>query len=356
MRVVQLDSVNVVSRAHYLPFFSRLGPYDRAALDRWLWQSGEMFEYWAHEASLVPIELRPLLTHRMTGGWHWPSVDRMLAKHGETVHRTLEIIRENGPTRVGDLDHHERTGESWWGWSNAKLALEYLFLTGQVTASSRPAFQRVYDLPERVHPHAIELGALEADAAKVELLALGAAAHGIGTVHDFADYFRLKIRDARRALGVLVERGDVEEVAVDGWGAPAYVHADAARPRKLHTRALLAPFDPVVWFRDRAERLFDFHYRIEIYTPAQKRVHGYYVLPFLLDDRLVGRVDLKAERKDRRLLVRGAFGEPEIDEARTAVELAAELREMAIWLDLDDIVVSDNGDLASRLTAAVKDT
>ncbi len=352
VRIVQLDSVNVIARAHYLPFFARIGAYDRAALDGWLWQSRELLEYWVHEASLVPVEHRPLLVHRMKGARHWAAMDRIELEKPGFVDEVLEAVRLRGPLKVGDLDGHQRA-DTWWGWGDAKIAIERLFLTGKVTAADRPGFQRVYDLPERVHPHAVELGALEADDAKTEMLALGAAAHGIGTVHDIADYYRLKIGDARRLMSRLIERGDVEEIEVTGWRHPAYLHAAASHPRSISARALLAPFDPVVWFRDRGERLFEFFYRIEIYTPEPKRVYGYYVLPFLLDDRLVARVDLKADRKARRLLVRSAFGEDGVDPGFVTAQLAEELAAMASWLALDEIEVGDRGDLAEPLRARV---
>jgi uncharacterized protein len=348
VRIVQLDSVNVVSRAHYLPFFARLGPYDRAALDRWLWRSGEMFEYWVHEASLVPTGHRPLVVHRMEGAKHWSAMDRIQLERPGFLEEVLSAVRERGPLKVGDLDGHRRA-DSWWGWGDAKIAIERLFLTGKVTAADRPGFQRIYDLPERVHPHAVELGGLEADDAKTEMLAHGAAAHGIGTVHDIADYYRLNIGDARRLMPRLIARGEVEEVEVPGWAQPAYLHTAAAHPRSISASALLAPFDPVVWFRDRGERLFDFFYRIEIYTPEPKRVYGYYVLPFLLDDRLVARVDLKADRKARRLLVRSAFGEDGVEPDHVTAQLAEELAAMASWLDLDEIEVGDRGDLIQPL-------
>jgi uncharacterized protein YcaQ len=275
----------------------------------------------------------------------------MLREQPEVVERTLAHVESSGPTKVGDLEHHQRTGESWWGWSDAKLALEYLFLTGRLTVADRPRFQRMYDLPDRVHPHGPALGELAADEAHIEMIRSAASAHGVGTLHDLADYYRLKITDARPAVEALVREGALKEVEVDGWSAPAFMNAVASRPRNMRARALLAPFDPVVWFRDRGERLFDFHYRIEIYTPANRRVYGYYVLPFLLGDRIVGRVDLKADRKAKRLLVRGAFGEPEIDSDAVGRELITELRAMAEWLSLDEVEIAENGDLAPYLRA-----
>ncbi|MDH4116387.1 MAG: winged helix DNA-binding domain-containing protein [Acidimicrobiia bacterium] len=351
VKVVQLDSVNVVARAHYLPFFSRLGAYPVEKLDQWLWRSGEMFEYWAHEASLVPVGQRPLLTHRMNGGWHWESIERIGRDNPGYVDRVLQAVREEGPLRAADVEGHRRA-DSWWGWGDAKIALEHLFLTGLITASDRIGFQRIYDLPERVHPEAVALGTREPDDAKTELLALAAQAVGVGTIHDLADYYRMKIGDARRLLPGLVRRGDVIEANVDGWTQPAYLHASAVRPRSIRTSALLAPFDPVVWNRERAERLFGFRYRIEIYVPAAKRTYGYYVLPFLLDDRLVARVDLKADRGAGKLIVRAAHGEDGVDTARVAGALGAECAEMATWLGLDDVEVEERGDLATRLRRA----
>jgi hypothetical protein len=354
--VVQLDSVNVLARAHYLPFFARLGPYDRSALDRWLWRSGEMFEYWAHEASLAPIGHRHLLAHRMAGGWHWPGVEKMLDEHPGLVDEVMAAVVERGPITTSDLDHHNQRSGSWWGWSNAKRALEYLFLTGAVTAADRPNFQRLYDLPKRVHPAAAGLPPAEADDARTELLAVAAAAHGIGTLADLADYHRIKVPDARRVMPRLVERGDVEEVSVEGWSEPAYLHTSAAVPRRLRSGTLLAPFDPLVWFRPRLERLFGFHYRIEIYTPAPKRRYGYYVLPFLSHGRLTARVDLKADRGRSVLMVPGVFGETGIDVQEVAVALAGELAAMRRWLGLEDIEVGERGDLAPAVGRAVEST
>jgi hypothetical protein len=353
LAVVQLDSVNVLARAHYLPFFARVGPYDRAALDRWLWRSGELFEYWGHEASVMPIAHRRLLAHRMKGGWHWPRVERMVSEQPDLLDRVLTRIETEGPVRVGDFDGNDRQGP-WWGWSDAKVALEYLFLTGKVTVRDRPNFQRVYDLPARVHAPAImaEDPATD-DEARVELLALGARAYGIGTFKDFADYFRLKIPPGRKVFHRLLERGDVTEVSVAGWREPAYVHRDAVAPRRVTGTRMLAPFDPVVWYRERALRLFGFHYRIEIYTPQPKRVFGYYVLPVLHDGDLAGRIDLKADRATGRLLVRGVFSEHEVDAPPLAAGLAAELELMAGWLGLSEVEVADNGDLAGPLRRAV---
>lgn len=344
--LIQLDSVNVLARAHYLPFFARLGAYSRPMLDQWLWHSGEMFEYWAHEASLLPVAQRPLLAYRMAGGWHWPGIERINSERPEYVASILDRVREAGAVRVGDLEG-SAARQGWWGWSEAKRAIEYLFLTGQVAVADRPNFTRVYELPERVLPaSAFEAPAVSPDDAQLELLALGARSLGIGTFADITDYYRLKPTKVRHLLPRLIERGDIEAVAVDGWKDVAYLHRDAAMPRKVEARALLAPFDPLVWRRERTERLFNFHYRIGIYTPAAQRVHGYYVLPFLLGDTLVGRADLKADRKTSRLLVQAAFAEPEVDLVHAGHELLRELEAIAAWLGLGAVHVEPRGDLA----------
>ncbi len=348
LNVVQLDSVNVLARAHYLPFFARLGPYSRDALDRWLWRSGEAFEYWAHEASLTPIEHRVLLGHRMRDASHWARLRRWAADEGARVAQVLDRVSEVGPVSVGDFDDPARGG--WWGWSDTKRALEYLFLIGQVTVRDRINFSRRYDLPERVQ--VLATPRVDADEARLELLALSAAALGVGTVHDLADYFRLPLSAAKALVPRLVQRGDVEAVHVEGWREPAYLHRDAALPRRIHARALLAPFDPVVWHRDRTERLFGFRYRIEIYTPAPQRVYGYYVLPFLLNDRFVARVDLKADRSARRLLVRTAHLEEDAVPGAVAAELASELASMAAWLELEEVSMQAPGALGDALRAA----
>jgi len=356
LKVVQLDSVNVLARAHYLPFYARLGPYSQDALDRWLWRSGELFEYWGHEASLLPTAHRPLLAHRMSGETRGRYLSRFGRDNAELVARVLQEVRERGPIAVGGVDGHEsRVG--WWGWSEAKLALEYLFLAGEITVYDRVNFSRRYDLPERVHTaELLARPAIEGEVAQLELLALGAAALGIGTAHDLADYFRLPLTTSRAMLQLLVERGDLERVSVEGWREPAYLHRDAALPRRVGARALLAPFDPLVWYRDRIERLFDFRYRIEIYTPAPKRVYGYYVLPFLLDDRLVARVDLKADRAASALLVRTAHPEfdvdVDVDVVRVAAELTAELASMARWLALEEVRIEAPGVLGDALRHA----
>ena len=347
--VVQLDSVNVISRAHYMPFFSRLGPYDRGALDRWLWKSGEMFEYWIHEASLAPMDQWPHLTFRMQHSHPWRSIERIIQDQPDFVDRVLSEVRNSGPLRVGELsDGGARTGP-WWGYGPGKLALEWLFVKGQIAIADRPNFTRLYDLTERVIPAEVREAATDPDTARRALLRGAVRHHGIGTVPDLADYYRLKATDARGVLADLAASGEIAEVAVDGWRGPVYMDPGLSVPRSIEGAALLAPFDPVVWFRDRAERLFDFRYRIEIYVPKEKRVHGYYVLPFLLDGELVGRVDLKADRTAGRLLVQGAFAEPGQDRVRVGAALGEQLRSMAIWQGMGDIEVRPNGDLTGHI-------
>ena len=353
--VVQLDSVNVAARAHYLPFFSRLGPYDRDRLDHWLWRSGENVEYAAgHEASVMPMAVHPLLRHRMTGIHPWGGVQRLAEEHPGYVDEVLAQVRARGPLSVSDLADAGSRGGSWWGWNLGRVALEWLYAKGDLAVHHRDRqFTLHYDDYARVIPPEIRARpAPPAPEAHRELLLLAARAHGVGTVHDLADHWRIPIGDARRALAALVEEGSLEEVRVAGWREPAYVRADVVLPRRIAARALLSPFDPVVWFRPRAERLFGFRYRIEIYVPRHKREYGYYVLPFLLGDRLVARVDLKADRAAGVLHVYGAFAEDGVDRVHVAGELATELATFAGWLDLDEVAVADRGDLASALTTA----
>jgi hypothetical protein len=350
--LVQLDSVNVFSRTHYMPFFSRLGVYDRAALDGWLWGSGEMFEYWGHEASLLPTEDYPLWRWRMQGDWHWDRLNQMRRENPGYMDEVLAEVRTNGPLKTSDLqDPGERDGTAMWGWSKGKTALEALFLGGHITTSHRPNFVRMYDLSERVIPtHHFEAEAIEREEAQATLLARAGRSMGVATAEDLADYHRIRIPQARALLDDVVAAGKLIPVEVRGWDKQAYLDPDARLPRKVEGRALLSPFDNLIWFRDRVERLWDFRYRIEIYVPEAKRVHGYYVLPFLLDGALVARVDLKTDRSARRLLVKGAFAEPNVDKARVGKELREELESVAGWLGLDDVEVGNKGDLVGLLT------
>ena len=350
--LIQIDSVNVLVRSQELPLFARLGPHPRSLIAD-ATKAGELFEYWVHEACHVPVEQRPLYGWMMAGHPRWKGMRKFAAEQPKLIQSVLDRLRLEGPLVASDLQMRDRPKGQWWDWDDGKLALEHLFRTGEVAATRRPNdFARLYDLAERVIPAAVlDAPRPEADDAKKELLMLAASYFGVGTAADLADYHRLT--HTRTHIAELVEEGRLVETTVQGWGKPAYLHPDAKRPRRITARALLSPFDPVVWFRDRAERLFGFHYRIEIYTPEPKRRYGYYVLPFLLGDTLVGRVDLKADRKGGKLLVRGSYGEPGIDEADVAEELAAELQLMAGWLGLDEVVVAPRGDLSKVLAAAI---
>ncbi|MGY1841887.1 winged helix-turn-helix domain-containing protein [Modestobacter sp. SYSU DS0875] len=358
LAVVQIDSVNVLSRSHYLPYFSRLGPYDRAALDAFSNRRHDLFEYWAHEASFLPVRLQPCLRWRMDAADReaWGSMTRVQRERPEYVAALLDRVRAEGPLRASQLQEARpnRPG-SMWNWHAGKAALEYLFFTGALTARARTAsFERVYDLTERVLPAAVVDAPTpdRADAIR-ELVRTAARALGVATETDLRDYFRLAPADARTAIAELADAGELTPVEVAGWGRPAWVDPLARRPRWTRARALLSPFDSLVWERPRVERVFGFRYRLEIYTPAHKRVHGYYVLPFLLGDRLVARVDLKADRQAGVLRVQAAHAEPGVDHGAVAAELAAELRLMAGWLALADVTVAGAGDLAPGLTAAL---
>jgi uncharacterized protein YcaQ len=356
-QLLQIDSVNVLQRAHYMPLLSRMGPYDVQLLHRASErQPRRLVEYWAHVAAFMPVELWPAMQHRMRAyrstGHEWFSM-----RHSpELVASLLAEVRERGGCTARDLDDGlPRVRDSWgWNWSETKKALEYLFTAGELAVARRNgAFERVYDLPERVLPASVLATPEPAVAdAHLELVRRAARSYGVATVRDLADYFRMGGNDARVAVDSLVQSGELLPVAVEGWGRPAYLHRDARLPRRVDARALLSPFDPVVWERQRTERLFGFHYRIEIYVPSPQRVHGYYVLPFLLGDRLVARVDLKAERVTGTLLVKGAYAEAGAP-AETAPELASALGELAGWLRLDAVSVAARGDLAPALAAAL---
>jgi uncharacterized protein YcaQ len=356
LNLFQIDSVNVVARAHYLPAFSRLGNYPRALLDRAAWgKRRRLFEYWGHEASLLPLDLHRLLRWRMAraerGEGGWGSLRAFANERRGEVEAILERIGAEGALSASDL---EKGRSGWWEWSGSKRVLEWLFWAGRITtATRRGSFERVYDLPERVLPQAI-LGLPtpgEAEAHRA-LLLRAARALGVATARDLRDYFRLSPADALPRLAELAEAGSLVPVRVEGWRDLAYLHPEARHPRQVSGRALLAPFDPLIWERSRAERLFGFHYRIGIYTPAARRVHGYYVLPFLLGDRIAARVDLKGDRVAGALLVQSAHLEAGAP-AETAEALAAELRLMACWLGLERIEAKPHGNLAGRLRDAL---
>ncbi len=351
--VVQLDSVNVFARAHFMPFFSRLGGYDRDHLDRWIWESGEMFEYWAHMASVVPTHAHRLFRWRMERSGVWSGFQKVLDRKPDYIDRVLDQVRARGPIQTSDLeDPGAKSGGAMWNWNEGKMALEYLFVKGRVAAAARPNFVRLYDLAERVIP-AKHLRAPTPDDEEAisELLVGSARSLGVGTAADIADYYRIRMPQARPLIESLANDGRLIEVSVTGWDKPAYLHPEATLPRRAAGTALLSPFDNLVFFRERVERLWDFHYRIEIYLPEPKRVFGYYVLPFLYQGELVGRVDLKSDRDARALLVRGAYAEPDVDRVAVGRALRHELEAVAIWLGLEDLVIAPNGDLAPYLSS-----
>jgi uncharacterized protein YcaQ len=365
--LLQLDSVNVFLRSHYMPLFSRLGAYPRQALDQLAWHEDgqghtrrarrrDLFEYWGHEASLLPVELQPLLRWRMARADElaWKGVRRIAAEQPQLLEFVLDEVRERGPLRASDLpaDGRRRKPGEMWSWSEEKTALEYLFFSGRLCAARRVNFERLYDLPERVLPQAtLEAPTPTQEEAQRQLLLIAAKRLGVATEPDLGDYFRLPRKESKAHVAELAENGDLLPVRVEGWRAPAYVSPE--RPTGLRraaaARALLTPFDSLVWARDRTERLFGFRYRIEIYVPAPKRVYGYYVLPFLLGDRLVARVDLKSDRQAGVLQVRSAFAEPHADRIHVAAELAEELRLLSEWLELGGVSVARKGDLAAPL-------
>ncbi|HEY2815124.1 MAG TPA: crosslink repair DNA glycosylase YcaQ family protein [Acidimicrobiales bacterium] len=346
--LLQIDSVNVLVRSHELPLFARLGPYPRPALTELIERRHELFEYWAHVASFVPVELYPMLRWRMerAGGHSWRSVAAIVEQHPGYIDAVLAEVAERGPITAAELEDPGAKQGPWWGWAKGKTALEWLFSVGRVTSAGRGRnFERRYDLPERVLPHAVLDAPVPSETdAKRHLVLESARWHGIGTARDLADYFRLGMADTQAALTDLVEAGSVLRVDVESWQQPAYLYAGARRPRRVHARAFLSPFDSLVWARARTERLFGMQYRIELYTPPPKRTYGYYVLPFLLGEELVARVDLKADRKESTLRMIGAHLEPGHSDpssvALIASELQEELRSMADWLELDRVTPS----------------
>jgi hypothetical protein len=353
VKLLQIDSVNVLTRAHYLPLYSRLGAYPPALLDDLAYRRRELFEYWGHEASLIPVEHYPLLRHRMDTIRMWAQIRRMAEEAPGYVEKVEAEIAERGPIAASELsDGGERSG-NWWGWAKGKTACEWLFARGRVAVADRRNFTRLYDLPSRVLPPAVLAApAVERHEAWRALVLEAAGALGVATAGQLLDYYRLPVA-ARAVVAELEAAGELEAVQVPGWSQQAYLDPAARCPRHVGARALLAPFDPVVWERGRAEALFGFRYRIEIYVPAHQRVHGYYVLPFLLDDALVARVDCKSDRGRGRLLVRAAWIEDGHDPVRVARELAAELSVMAAWLGLGDVEVERRGDLADDLRRIV---
>jgi uncharacterized protein len=350
--LIQIDSVNVLVRSQELPLFARLGPHPRTLIDD-ATAAGELFEYWVHEASHVQTAHHHLYRWMMRQPHRWPSFRRLMADRAGYIESVYEYVVANGPVVAGDLKQRVGKKGTWWDYDDGKIALEALFYEGRVAARRRPRdFARVYDITERVIPaDALARPTLPEHEARKELLVLAAKYHGVGTLRDLTDYHRMKQTVCAPLAAELVEDGRLVVADVQGWGRPAYLHPDAVTPRGVNARALLSPFDPVVWNRERAERMFGFHYRIEIYTPAPRRQYGYYVLPFLLGDELVGRVDLKADRGKHALLVQSAWGEPGATNGDVAYELHQELQSMAGWLGLDRVVVNGRGDLAPAVAA-----
>lgn len=363
LQVLQLDSVSVAVRAHYAPVFSRLGPYDRELLDRAAWSHSArsprlLVEYWAHEAALMAVDDWPLLRWRMREYEHGRWGREIVKKNAKLAESVIDAVGVLGPSTAGQIEAYlesEPRGRKgpWWDRSDTKWVAEALWSAGVLTTATRVGFARHYDLTERVLPaEVVERRVDEPDAVR-ELVLRASTSLGVATEADLRDYFRLNARQVKPAVADLLAAGEIEQVEVDGWAAPAYLRAGQTVPRRDRGTALLCPFDPLIFFRPRVERLFGgFHYRIEIYTPAPKRRYGYYVWPFLLDGDLVGRVDLKADRTAGALQVLGAFTEDGRDPAYVAAELAAELKSMAGWLGLTDVTVGERGDLAPRLRTA----
>ena len=362
---IQIDSVNVLARAHYLPTFSRYGAYPMSALDDLAHGAREMFEYWGHAACFLPIDLYPLMRWRMANQVEaWAGIGRKQLRFMEEVHAE---VAERGALGAGELSKGGKSKGPWWGWSDGKEALELLFYQGRLAIAGRRHFERLYDLPERVLPRAVlEAAPVTPSDAKKALLVRAARAMGVGTAKDIAQYFHIDTWwDRRWAKGMrkpaglqpvfdeLVEERRLERVSVEGWAKPAYIVPGAKIPRSIDVRAIVSPFDPVLWERKWTKAVFGFDYQIEIYVPAPKRIHGYYVLPFLMGDRFVARADLKADRKASTLIVHAAYVEPGVDAADAAAALAGELRSIAAWLSLDAQAIGPKGNLARPLKRAL---
>jgi uncharacterized protein len=356
--LVQLDYVNVLLPAHYQVLYSRVGPFPRSLLDELIYKKREFMEQWAHEASILPVEDWPLLRHRMAADGRRPKAWAAFMKTHETyAGELLEAVRARGSLTAEEAPQREigrKRRKDGWGWSIAKTTLEGHFVHGRLAVLERRTnATRVYAPAEAIIPREHFDRESTREVAERELLRRAARGHGVGTAADLADYYRMQLRDARPRLAELVERGELREVRVEGWKDPAYLHPEARVPRTVNAISLLSPFDPLVWFRPRTRRLFGFDYRFEIFVPRAKRRWGTYVLPFLMGDRLVARVDLKADRDGRRLLVPGAYLEAHADREPVAAALARELQGLAAWLDLDRVSVGRRGDFARTLAAAV---
>ena len=350
--VIQIDSVNVLVRSQELPLFARLGPHPRSLIAD-ATKAGDLFEYWVHEASHVPTSHYHLHRWRMERDHQWGEVARLAERRPEYIAEVMERVRSNGPLASGDFNSRVGPKGTWWDWDDAKIALEHLFWKGEVTGVRRANdFARMYSAAEKTIPAAILNTPAPAEReARKELLMLAARHHGVATMNDLTDYHRQKNAPCKPLIDELVESGSLQQVEVEGWAKPAYLHPQASRPRRVNARALLSPFDSLVWNRERTERLFGFRYRIEIYVPKPKRIYGYYVLPFLLGEELIGRFDLKSDRQSGTLLVQGSYAEPGVPAEVIAPEVAEELRLMAGWLGLERVEVQPRGDLAAALAA-----
>ncbi|CAO1668277.1 winged helix-turn-helix domain-containing protein [Salinicola sp. NYA28a] len=358
--VLQIDSVNALARSHYLPAFSRLGPYPTPLLDELAWSRNRhrsLFEYWGHEASLLPLSFYPAMRWRMRRAQDGIGIYKHLARfgreRGEVIERVLAQVRDHGPLGAGALNTREGPAGPWWDWSDEKHALEWLFAAGEVTVAGRRGFERLYDLPERVLPATV-LNQTEPDLLEAhrQLLHQSARALGVATEKDLRDYYRLAPQDTRAALQTLIEDGTVTPVSVESWQQPAYVVGEPRIPRRLETAALLSPFDSLIWYRERTERLFGFHYRLEFYVPPAKRTYGYYVMPFLHGDRLIARLDLRARRAEGELSVLAIHPEPAVTFRDAELHaLAGQLEGLARWLGLPRIHLACERPLAQRLSA-----
>lgn len=359
LHLIQMDSVNVLQRAHFMPLYSRLGPYDPALLERAAYRRPrELFEFWGHEASLIRTDLQPLFRWRMARAreFAWGSMRRIAEEQPGLVAWVLDEVRSRGPVTAAEIEHDApRTREHWgWNWSVVKQALEWLFYTGQVTAAERTtSFARRYDLPERVlPPDVLAVPDPAPEEAFRALVELSARALGVAGEAELRDYFRLPVQPCRAAIAELAEAGVLRPVSVPGW-KPAWLHHEARLPRRVTSATLVSPFDPLIWERARTERLFGMTYRIEIYVPRPQRLYGYYVLPFLLGERFAARVDLKADRRAGELQIPAAWREPGADPEETVVALAAELRRLAGWLGLEAVARPERGDLQGALASAL---
>ena len=342
--VIQIDSVNVLVRSQELPLFSRLGNHNRNAIPI-ATEKQKLFEYWGHEAAHLPVEIQPLFRWKMDAArtgrvTHW-GLTSFYEENKAFVKRTLKHVKKNGPTTSRELSTRTEKKGTWWDWDEAKVALEYLFLTGELMSRGRGSdFARVYDIPERVLPQRIiDVPTPSEQDARKQLLVRSAIAQGVATAGDLADYYRQKLATVKPLIAELVEEGELREVAVDGWTEKAFVHRNVKLPKQLQATALLSPFDSLVWCRPRNERLFDFHYRIEIYTPKEKRKFGYYVLPFMMNGEMVGRVDLKADRANGVLLAHSVHAEKGVKRLSINDALSAELNAMAAWLGLERVQI-----------------